>query len=283
MTAEIEARNFLDELGITQLPVIPKYLCKNLGIVYKEDPLKNIDGMLLLKPNVGALISVNSQITEDGRKNFTCAHELGHFCMDGDAQSEFYCSKDAIENFRYKALDIELRANRFAAELLMPKFIVQEFVNNCEPSWEQIKELSAMSGASLLSAAIRFVDLNEYACALVVIEKNKIAWFRKSQNFKPFITMDTRLVSEGTIAYSAIQNRDIADGYSTVKADCWVSGRGVDQDTEILEWTLPRSAYDQIFTLLFDEDGIAGWDEEDMDEDDEIKWEPPTFHKSKRK
>lgn len=283
MTAEAEARNLLDELGVTQLPIVPKDLCKKLGIVYKEDPLKSIDGMLLIKPDIGALISVNSQIAENGRKNFTCAHELGHYCLDGNSQSEFYCTKDAIENFKDKTLEIELRANKFAAELLMPKFIVHKIVNGCEPSWEEIRDLSIMSGASLLSTAIRFVELTEYACALIVIENNKIAWFRKSENFRPYVTMDTRVVSQDTVAYSAIQDMDVIDGFTAVKADCWVSGRGVDQDTELLEWTLPRSAYDQIFTLLFDEDSIAGWDDEDLDGDDEVEWEPPTFHKSKRK
>ncbi|MBU4480657.1 hypothetical protein KKG48_04430 [Patescibacteria group bacterium] len=42
--------------------------------------------------------------------------------------------------------------------------------------------------------------------------------------------------------------------------------------------------YGQVLTLLYDEEGISGWEEEEeADEDEEIEWEPPTFHKSKRK
>ena len=35
--------------------------------------------------------------------------------------------------------------------------------------------------------------------------------------------------------------------------------------------------------VSLNEEGITGWDEEDYEEDDdEVVWEPPTFHKSKR-
>ncbi len=283
MTAEAEAKNLLEELGIAELPIVPKNLCKRLGIIYKEDPLNNIDGMLLIYPDFGSLIGVNSRIGEEGRKNFTCAHELGHFCMDGDTQSKFYCTKDSIENFSGRSQGIEFRADKFAAELLMPEFLIMELVNGYEPSWEHIKDLSKLSGTSLLSSAIRFIDLTEYACTLIVIERNKIAWFRKSNEFRPHIIMESRFVPENTVAYSVIQNQEILEDYTVVKADCWISGRGVNPDTELLEWTLPRNSYDQIFTLLFDEEGIAGWDEEDLSEDDDVEWDLPTFHKSKRK
>jgi hypothetical protein len=36
--------------------------------------------------------------------------------------------------------------------------------------------------------------------------------------------------------------------------------------------------------LLFDEEGIEGWDEDEYGDDyDDVEWEPPTFHKSRKK
>ena len=44
------------------------------------------------------------------------------------------------------------------------------------------------------------------------------------------------------------------------------------------------NSYGQVLTLLFDDEGIAGWDEDEYeDENEDAEWEPPTFHKSKRK
>jgi len=130
MTPEQEARNLLDELGITELPVIPKDICEKLDIPYYEDPLNSRDGVLIVDPHRGqALISVNASIAEQGRKNFTGAHELGHLCLDTYSQSKFYCPRETIESFNPIIQPIELRANHFAAELLMPKFIYQELVH----------------------------------------------------------------------------------------------------------------------------------------------------------
>jgi hypothetical protein len=60
--------------------------------------------------------------------------------------------------------------------------------------------------------------------------------------------------------------------------------RGVKPHTEILEWTLPMNSYGQVLTLLYDKEGIQGWEEDEYSDDDkEVEWEPPTFHKSRRK
>ena len=47
MIPEVEAQKLLEELGITELPVIPKDICRQLGINYCEKALKGIDGFLL--------------------------------------------------------------------------------------------------------------------------------------------------------------------------------------------------------------------------------------------
>jgi hypothetical protein len=96
--------------------------------------------------------------------------------------------------------------------------------------------------------------------------------------------MDNRLLSPGTVAYAIFQGNTAPECFEGVKADNWVTGRGVKPYTEILEWSLPLNSYGHVLTLLYDEEGIAGWDEDDdVDEGAEIEWEPPTFHKGKRK
>ena len=285
MTPEAQARKLLDELGITKLPVIPKHICHRVNISYHEDPLKSIDGMLIVNPNSGrGLISVNAFLAEQGRKNFTGAHELGHLCLDTYSQSEFYCSRDVIESFNPKIQLIELRANQFAAELLMPKFIYQELVDARDTDWDHIKELATMSQTSITSTAIRFVDLTDHACVFIVSEGGMMSWFHKSEEFRPYVRMEDRFVPPHTFAYTAFQGSEPPDHFKEVMADNWLSGRGVKPHTEILEWSLPINSYGQVLTLLLDEDGIQGWEEDEYGDDyDDVEWEPPTFHKSKRK
>jgi len=286
---EGEARKLLDELGMTELPIIPMDICRKLGIAYCEQPLKSIDGMLLVNLETGiGLVSVNSWIREPTRKNFTCAHELGHYCLDLDDESRFVCSREDIESFKRGMRPIELRANQFAAALLMPRFLFKPLVDELEPEWDNIKVLSDMCRTSLLSTAMRFMDMAEQACVLVVSRNCAVSWFHPSGRFQAFIDMDSRMLSSGTIAHQVFHGLEPPNNFEVVKADNWVSGRGVTAEAELLEWTLPMNSYGQVLTILLDEEGIEGWGKEEYAEDrddDECstEWEPMVFRKSKRK
>lgn len=285
MNPEQEATKLLEEVGIMKLPVVPTEICRALDIAYIEKEFRSIEGLLIVKPNGAAVISVNALVKDQGRKHFTCAHELGHLCMDSHIQDRFCCSRSDIEAYDSKMLPMELRANRFAGELLMPQFIYQELVKEREPGWDSIKDLAIMSQTSWTATAMRFMDLTDHACVLIVSEKGLISWFRPSQEFKAYV--ETGIVPARTIAHTVFQGSLPPDCFEVVKADNWLTGRGVKSHTEILEWTLPIDSYGRVLTLLFDEGGIAGWDKEDeldlYDEDYEVEWEPPTFHKSRRK
>ena len=285
MTPQDEATSLLEDLGIKGLPIVPEEICRRLKIHYSEDPLKDLDGVLILHPSTGkGIICVNSLVSEQGRKNFTIAYEFGHWCMDSFEQNAFFCPRDVIESFKPTIKPMELRANEFAAEFLMPQFIYRPLVDARAPGWNEIKELAVLSQTTLTATAIRFMDLTDEACCLIVSQAGGITWFRKSRDFRPYVQMDNRLLSPGTVAYAIFQGDTLLDRFEDVKADNWVSGRGVKPYTEILEWSLPLNSYGHIHTLLYDEEGIAGWDEDDdLDEVAEIEWEPPTFHKSKRK
>lgn len=285
MTPQDEATSLLEDLGIKGLPIVPEEICRRLKIHYSEDPLKDLDGVLILHPSTGkGIICVNSLVSEQGRKNFTIAHEFGHWCMDSFEQNVFFCPRGVIESFKPTIKPMELRANEFAAEFLMPQFIYQPLVDARAPGWNEIKKLAVLSQTTLTATAIRFMDLTDEACCLIVSQAGGIEWFRKSRDFRPYVQMDNRLLSPGTVAYANFQGDIPLDRFEDVKADNWVSGRGVKPYTEVLEWSLPLNSYGHVLTLLYDEEGIAGWDEDDdVDEEAEIEWEPPTFHKSKRK
>ena len=126
------------------------------------------------------------------------------------------------------------------------------------------------------------MDLTDYSCALTFSEKGVISWFHPSKEFRAYIDMG--IVSWESIAHSAFGGSVPPDGFEVVQASCWLSGRGVKPHTEILEWTLRMNSYGQVLTLLYDEEGIQGWEEDEYsDDDEEVEWEPPTFHKSRRK
>ncbi len=283
--ARDHAGGLLGQLKIQSLPIDPYDICERVRILVKEDDCEGYTGMLLVVDRK-ALISVKSSIREQSRKRFTVAHELGHYRIPEhltSGRTYFKCTDKDLDTFNRKG-NLESEANEFAAELLMPTSIYQELVNARSPGWDSIKELALLSQTSLTSTAIKFIDLTDYACALIVSEREMISWFHKSKEFNAYVQMEGRFVSRGTIAYSSLRGSAPPDCFEVVKANNWLSGRGVKPHTEILEWSLPINSYGRVLTLLFDEEGIQGWEEGDFEDDDDgVEWDPPTFHKSKRK
>lgn len=79
-------------------------------------------GALTRGNNGQSYIMTNAAISNDGRRNFTIAHELGHYALEHHLHSgSLFCSNDGIMEEGSAALAIEREANHFATCLLMPE------------------------------------------------------------------------------------------------------------------------------------------------------------------
>ena len=93
-------------------------------IKFREINSANDDfvGVLTKGNNGQAYIMVNGSISNDGRKHFTIAHELGHhFLQHQLMQNSFYCFHNEIVEEGVWQNSIEQEANHFATCLLMPE------------------------------------------------------------------------------------------------------------------------------------------------------------------
>lgn len=80
----------------------------------------NFLGIFTHANNGQAYIIVNDNITNDGRRNFTIAHELGHYFLCHELKNGQCFDADILEDGA--AVDaIEREANYFASCLLMPE------------------------------------------------------------------------------------------------------------------------------------------------------------------
>jgi hypothetical protein len=289
VSPEHQARSLLEEHGINVLPVDPFSLAKALDVTIQiYDYGTAFEGMLIVNSD-GVLLGINSNVRNPHRKKFTCAHELGHFSMDiGIDGGTFQCASKEMESFSKKLKAIEVRANKFAAELLLPKFLIEEIVKDSELSWNSIKTLAQMSDVSITAAAKKFVETTDESCVLVVSEDKMIKWFQPSANFRFRLDMDGRLLSTASQAYGMFEGVRATDDFVETSALEWVSARGAKRDHKILEWSLSMDSYGRVLTLLWDDQGfgeeeINREENEEDDFDPQWGWETPTFHKSKRK
>lgn len=277
MRGAIEANYFLQDLGINTLPVNPFDICRQLGITYREDPFSGFDGMLAINAATGkSLIAVNAKINSQGRKKFTVAHELGHYCMDIHEKGTFYCAGGDIDSFKKSIPKIELRTNEFAAELLMPCSIYQGLADNHQPDWDNIEKFATLSETSLTSTAKKYIDLTDEACCFIVSKAKQIISFQKSDNFNGYI--QDGFLSPDTIAHDIFQGVNPPNYFKEIEAEAWILDKDSNNSCHILEWSLPINSYGQVFTMLFDETG-----ELERNDDNDEEWDPSTFHRSKRK
>ena len=108
-------------------PVNVVSLAKELGIagVVKGSMHSEVPG-IIEKRDTGYFI-VTNKAQPKARRRFTIAHELAHFLLhkekieDGIAENSFY--RSGLSN------DDEVKANRLAADILMPSDKIEEFID----------------------------------------------------------------------------------------------------------------------------------------------------------
>lgn len=128
-------------------------------LVYRDIPFEGIDGVSLnIKvPGKKPSVIVNTKQSQK-RQLFTLAHELGHLIIPwhlGTIVDNIF--PDAVKNNYY--LELEREANKFAAELLMPKdWILNEIKDSDTELAELHKKVARRARVSDQAAAIRLVD-----------------------------------------------------------------------------------------------------------------------------
>lgn len=121
-----------------------------------------------------AFITVDSE-SPRARQRFSAAHELGHWMIDRGKLSSFVCSEKNFIN-DWSADNPERRANRFAADLLMPHFLFAPLAKNKDITFDTAKELCALFQTSLTAMAIRLVESGSFPSILVCSTKNGVRW-----------------------------------------------------------------------------------------------------------
>jgi Zn-dependent peptidase ImmA (M78 family) len=124
------AKAVLAKLGIKSSPTNVEKVARELGAQVRFSPFDDeLSGMIHIKDGV-PIIGVNS-LHHPNRQRFTIAHELGHLELHKDIiTSSVHVDKGfpALMRDAKSATGeerIEIEANQFAAELLMPKATIE--------------------------------------------------------------------------------------------------------------------------------------------------------------
>ena len=131
--------------GLATAPFDVKGVVRALDIRLSTKPLDDDVSGYLKKTESGWLIAVNS-LHHPRRQKFTLAHELGHYFLHRHNHNKFM-DKTLFRNGQTSSLEIE--ANAFASELLMPEDALKQYVNNVSKKVEDIAEYFGVSAVAV--------------------------------------------------------------------------------------------------------------------------------------
>jgi antirestriction protein ArdC len=167
LTPEEAAAQLLDAVGGGGLPVDPRAIAEEhdgldvqehanpweLTEVNPRDVTGEVSG-LLVPAMRRIIVNATEAARSPARVRFTIAHELGHWHLhrrSGRAQTRF-CREDQVGGTRAELQSskrIEAEANRFAAELLMPRELVRAEAERARLSVPALAKRFGVSAAAM--------------------------------------------------------------------------------------------------------------------------------------
>jgi Zn-dependent peptidase ImmA (M78 family) len=239
------ARTLLAELNIKRANK-PEEIAKRLRLTIEDVDFDNLEGALVFRVDrTKGIISINKNIKEIGRRNFTICHEIGHFVLPDHGSVQ--CNSKEIESWSGKINAQEVEANRFASELLLPKKEIYPRVNN-KATIEVAKEIAKDFNTSLTATLLKCSEVTDESCAVVWSVSGRIEWVRKNENFRFFIPKKD--VDNNSVAHNLFQNNLKRSEEKAVYAETWVSNDNIPSDLEIWEDSISMPNYNGVLSLL---------------------------------
>ena len=260
-TGQIYAKAMLDELGIVGL-VDVREVASQLRLELNEVDVDGFDGALIRAEGVSfGAIAVRRGILEEGRKNFTIAHEIGHYVLPGHDKCDDVCLDMDVGNWSDAGKQLEREADEFGAELLIPTSYARPRFSETPPSLQTISAVARDCRASLSATAWRYCDLAPYACAIVWSKESRIAWSRATAEFGFFIEWG-KYLEKGTFARALFEGgKTEGESPSPVRADLWLGSRRLNDGAEILEQSIFLRSYRSVLSLLWIKEPISRQDD----------------------
>lgn len=218
------------------------------GVFVTEGKLKGAEARLLSNDN-GGVIRVRADIPEVGRKRFAMAHELGHWELHTNLSQIYLCSEDDIHGYRGSSIEIE--ANIFASELLMPTSMFRPLCKCVDPGIELITDLSEKFNTTLTSTAVRFVDDCNEDCIVVVSKDGQVRWWRKKESMPNVWIEPNQKVHQETMAWDFFNGKTGLSKMQKVPSWAWFPNRSYRQEIEVNEQSMKLGNYPLVLTLLW--------------------------------
>ena len=229
----------LKDYQLDKLPIDPKIVAKKTNILVEPNTEceKGVSGMLL-RHGEKYIIIYSTFLGNSGFENFSIAHELGHYFLEGHPEQIFRYGDihKSVANFESDN-EVERQADVFAASLLMPESLFKERLTEFEKGMTCIESMSKLCNTSLTATAIRYAELTEDKVTVIVSTNGIIDYCRISNAV--FDLKDVEIPKKGDrIPRGTVTERVFKDSTLMFNQD------SLYQETDFRDWLECRKTRD---------------------------------------
>lgn len=247
MTTYISPECLLRQLGIESPEQIDlEAIAQFCGATIVYEPLRGCEARIIGSGN-RAVITVNNQ-SGLCRRRFSGGHELGHWMRDR-GKLAFSCTEPMLSGEWWKD-NPEVRANEYAADLLLPEMFFRSDARDKEITFETVAELSSRYCCSTTAVAIRLVQLGSFPCMVVCSRRGqRWKWFKRSDDI-PREIWPADEPGEDTLAYELLRGTRERQGLADVPASAWLRDDAVEERFVVREDSI-RLTDDLVLSLIW--------------------------------
>lgn len=194
-------------------------IAQHCGATVVVEPLSGCEARVLGYGD-RAVITVDAA-SSSTRQRFSAAHELGHWLADRGRVAHHLCAERELAAVG-PGTSPEQRANRFAAELLLPAAMVRAHLRGAPVGLETAHSLADRFRTSLSAAAVRLVELAPTPALLLCFAPGRSRWkwhFRSTAVAKGL--WPRSLPAAGSAAAALLANASAAGGTSELPGSVW--------------------------------------------------------------
>ena len=211
--------DLLEELGIMEPEdLVIEAIAQHCGATILYEELSGCEARILGYGD-RAIITVNRRARRE-RQRFSAGHELGHWMCDR-GKVAFACSAQTFAT-EWSLDTPEQRANRYAADLLLPFSIFRRYVKNRTITFATARDLARKFQTSLTATAIRLVELGSAPAVIVCVHPEGRRWFKRgSERFVSPLLWPRERPGPRSVAHRLLHSRIKALPPQRVAADQW--------------------------------------------------------------
>jgi len=214
-----------------------------------EEELKTHEGRIFHDGEIG-IITINKNIKEEGRKNFTLAHEIGHFFLEKEKKN--FCKKEDFLTFSNNKSK-EHEANIFASELLMPEEWIKEYVDWKDEGYETLNKASDMFNTTLSSTAIRYAECGKFPIAVIFSYDGKVKWSKTNEYFPLKYIPAGQELNNLSNAFDFFKGKEISTKPGEILANAWfLNDYNFKTNFFLYEQNIPMRNYNSVLTILWE-------------------------------